>query len=1088
MRKTTALLQCLLMIGGCLLSTACSDDGGNKATASNDDDATDAGGDATDMIDTDDDDDADEPAPTTPQGKLESVDETAQWTLPGLTGPVYVVRTEGNIPHIYAENPTDLYRVEGFLMAQDRYIEFELGRRIGLGQASALLGDAALFLDQQSRGLGRAQITDRLVANLTEEQGAIFDAYAEGINAYIERVRDGELPPPSELVLLAPLLGGDPVDFMEPVDRRGVIGLLTVIVSQLGFETVDIDVSAVEATLEARFEGAAFEELRRAGAADDLFLSVGPVKPVTASQGGWGIEGAGQSKAARPDAGWRGRADLDVNGAQGLASAFKDKKTPLALLERARRWTSLENRLLRHTGEHGSNVWAVGGPGTPGGGSVFANDGHLPLGVPPLFWQVGLDTRELGGGDIHQLGQTFPGVPIMTVGTNGDVAWGQTYLYADITDWYREEIQLGEDGKPAASFFDGEWRPLTRVEERYEIAQIDAAIDLLDSEGRVEVWERWETFDGRLIVGIEGRALESLEEAQQGEVVVTMQGDLVVPGDTDGDQVITALSLYTTGLDVGATVSAVDGFHKARNVDEWREQTRKLIAYAQGMVASDKEGNVTYTGFNAIPCREYLDRNPDGTWVEGADPRRLLDGTRYGRPSVPINEDREVDQSPQQREDPYRCTIPFERFPQSVNPARGYVSTANNDPAGITTDGSIADDPFYMGDAWSPGYRADTIDARLAELTSAQDATVETMADLQADVRSRLGQDLAPELIAWVQQAQLDADGDGEDLTPDRQRAADLYAANRGAFDEAAQRLQSWLERGAQARSGVVTFYNPDVDDVDRLDAVATMIFNAWYRAFFNALFDDEGFDDLFWAGTGNANSNRTRALFRALASRGPDNPAALASWNPQTQESVFFDVLGTDTVETSHELAISALDAALKDLAAPQSAPGVGGFGTDDMDQWLWGMRHLVRLPSLLVTFIGDDSGIPAVDLVAEPLALTPRVLPLDDYDSGADPRRSLPWFPVDGDWFAVDAANPSRAEDFMVANGPVMRMVIALDENGVRGQNTLPGGQSGLTDSPFFADQAALWLGNQTAPLRFTLDEVIDGATGRETFTPQD
>ncbi|MGM0578743.1 MAG: penicillin acylase family protein [Myxococcota bacterium] len=65
-------------------------------------------------------------------------------------------------------------------------------------------------------------------------------------------------------------------------------------------------------------------------------------------------------------------------------------------------------------------------------------------------------------------------------------------------------------------------------------------------------------------------------------------------------------------------------------------------------------------------------------------------------------------------------------------------------------------------------------------------------------------------------------------------------------------------------------------------------------------------------------------------------------------------------------------------------------------------------------------------------------------------------------------------------------MRMVIALDEDGVRGRNIVPGGQSGLTDSEHFADQAALWLGNQTIPLRFHVDQVVEGATGREVLEP--
>ena len=65
---------------------------------------------------------------------------------------------------------------------------------------------------------------------------------------------------------------------------------------------------------------------------------------------------------------------------------------------------------------------------------------------------------------------------------------------------------------------------------------------------------------------------------------------------------------------------------------------------------------------------------------------------------------------------------------------------------------------------------------------------------------------------------------------------------------------------------------------------------------------------------------------------------------------------------------------------------------------------------------------------------------------------------------------------------------MVIALYPDGrVAGQNIVPGGQSGLTDSPHFADQLRLWLGNQATPIRFHVDEIVDGAVGREAYVPE-
>ncbi|MEL6181617.1 MAG: penicillin acylase family protein, partial [Myxococcota bacterium] len=170
--------------------------------------------------------------------------------------------------------------------------------------------------------------------------------------------------------------------------------------------------------------------------------------------------------------------------------------------------------------------------------------------------------------------------------------------------------------------------------------------------------------------------------------------------------------------------------------------------------------------------------------------------------------------------------------------------------------------------------------------------------------------------------------------------------------------------------------------------------------------------------------------------------------------------------------------------LRSSPSSPGYGGYGTDEVDQWLWGLRHMVELQPILVSFAGE--GTPAIDLIAGPLRLDTNVLPLANGFPQGDPRADLPWFPRDGDWFSVDAANPGWDDDFTYEAGPVMRMVIALKDGHVDARNIIPGGQSGLTDSPFFADQAALWLGNDTYPMRFHLDDVVEGATGRELYTP--
>ena len=196
----------------------------------------------------------------------------------------------------------------------------------------------------------------------------------------------------------------------------------------------------------------------------------------------------------------------------------------------------------------------------------------------------------------------------------------------------------------------------------------------------------------------------------------------------------------------------------------------------------------------------------------------------------------------------------------------------------------------------------------------------------------------------------------------------------------------------------------------------------------------------------------------------------------------MFFDVLGTGVVEESEEVMLAALEDALDFLTAP-GEDGDGGFGTADMDAWRWGLRHTVTFDSLLNDFLPRDSSFSAL---TEQFSITTETLPLSDDIDGDDPRSELAHFPRPGDNFSVDAANPGYARtEWRYGSGPVFRMVVSLGPGGATGYNVLPGGQSALTDSPNFADQAALWLGNEVVPLRFGLEDVLAGAEGREVYT---
>ncbi len=1004
--------------------------------------------------------------PETPeQEKLLEVPLEETWLDQELSAPVHVIFTEMGRPHIYAENRLDMGFALGFVVARDRFFLMDLQRRLAQGRLSELLGDAALANDVEARNTGMDQVAQLLVDNLDEDDAEYIDAYVRGINAYIEAVRQKKADPPSELVPFKFLLGStEEIDFMKPFTRRDIAAMVAVIMYETNFETSDVGRTAKFARLQELYtdDQIPYASERRQGALQDIWA--GGIAPLfeAHSVSGWTVEqGSSGASGARP-APVKPRYD-------GLAP--KDLKLNVGLLERShQRLTALSERLgKRELDNFGSNTWAVASSHTADGSGLVAGDGHLPLDLPALMYQIGLDTKTFGENEeLRQTGLLITSLPILAVGTNGDVAWSQVNPFADIVDWYAEELELGPDGLPAATKFQGESRPVEVVPESYEIADVPA----LESEGRTEIINRYKTFDGRLIFDVEGEVFTK-ETLPEGTNAYFNGTEYIVPFDLNNDGVISAVSFDYTAFDTTKYISTLQDLAYSKNVEEYRQKTRGFIGNMLYSAATDQQGNVLFTSYQAVPCRTYLPRDQDGAWQPGAHPAMLLDGTTYGGFTIPSNPDGTVDEQPGQS-DPYKCVVPFDQTPQAINPDEGYVFNGNNQPAPITTDASLSNDPWYIGGPWR-AVRGDSIEQGLDVLAQNKTASVETMAELQAERRSRTGEMFLEHFLDAIELAQTTSMNPGG--SPAEQRISALYQANQAQFDEVAMRLAAWRDAGFHTDSGVDTFYNMSSPET-RSNAVATMIFNAWLPRVMQKTFGDETLE--YYASGSVA---QMRVLKRMLDGR-DGNSTSLASYNQSLKESVFFDVLDTPETEQSDEVILMALADALTFLGSESSAPGEGGFGTTEMDQWLWGLRHQARFATILASFFGDTDFGSAVDQ----FSITTDVLPLAPDLQDDDPRKDLKWFPRPGDNFAVDAANPGfSGTRFTHGSGPVMRMVISLKDGEVSGQNIIPGGQSALIDSDNFADQVQLWLNNTTIPLRYTPDEVAEGGERRVLFYPE-
>mgnify|MGYP000132337580 CR=1 FL=1 len=1003
----------------------------------------------------DDDDATDAPNP------LLVVDETASFDLPCVTDEVHVVRTEFDHPHIYATNDNDMGCALGFVTARDRYFAMELAKRLGWGTLSEILGDLAIDADIEQAAIGSRMVAQNMLDSASPEMLAYWDAYARGVNAYIQGVRDGRFLPPPEFETAAPFLGvADVLDLMVDWDASALAGMGATLKFQLSWETNELSQVRALENLEDWGTGMVEEQLRQDGARFDIYEHVRPVHPIASDAGEAGTTAGWDESWYEANPG----ASRDVPTAPDMTIRQRlGKRVARSVLDRAIERGERQTKRWGHDGDKdfGSNTWAIGPEHTASGHAIVAGDGHLPLTVPPLLYNLHVDTQLLGGGDWHMIGVTIPGTPAVGLGTNGDVAWSHTWLGNDVNDWYREEIVLGNDGLPSATIFQGAEVPLVAVTETFVL---DANGDSPETKEIV----RYETGDGRLMYSMEG---DGAGEDDAG--AVNVGGDWIIPGDVDGDGVITAISAVYNGYYEKNMVEHVVGWNQAADVDEWAAHHASM-EYGQQFAVGDTQGNILYSSYQPIACREYLPRDADGVPLAGANPSLIIDGTQYPSFSVEYAADGTLDPN---KDEETKCILTYEEYPNVKNPTQGYVVNANNAPHGAAFDNNIWNDPVYIGGPWYANFRA----ARISQLIEEQSGTIDVamVSDQQDDVRSNHAARYVDDLLDALDLAEAyAADGEVGD-TPAGRMAAD-YAAAQVAWDEAKQRLIDWQTAGLWADSGVETFYNdPTAQEIE--NSIATVIWNTTFGRVYNKVLHDEGFP----GGNSMGTQGRLRTFDLLLRGRGAGNPMGLASWNPATEESIFFDVNGTPELETSHEVFVEAFVESLEYLTTSAGSDRSGGYSTPDQSQWLWGLKHYVHFDSILLEFLGDSGPFGA--LFAD-FAITPDVLPLTDPPPAPGNKLyAFPGFPRPGDFDAVDASGGINDSSYGYGSGPVMRIVMEMNPEGVSGVSVLPGGQSGVNTSDHFADQAALWLGNDTFPLRFYVDDVIAGATGREVLRPQ-
>ncbi|MFF5206791.1 penicillin acylase family protein [Streptosporangium sp. NPDC000396] len=349
----------------------------------------------------------------------------------GLTGKVTVYRDKTGIPHIYADSPEDLFLAQGYVHAQDRFFEMDFRRHVTAGRLSEMFGSATLTEDKVIRTMGWRKVAEKELPALSEATRHYLDAYAKGVNSWMEQHKGFTAKSLEYSVLKLTNFGYEPEPW-TPVDSLAWL-------------------KAMAWDLRSNMS----DEIGRALAASRL-----PRERVEQLWPGYPFE----THQPIVNQGMVTERGFDQNEEPGRNDTRLDTG---ALTRAAEAMRAVPNLMGDPKGGNGigSNSWVVSGKHTGSGKPLLANDPHLSANMPSVWYQAGLHCRVVGAEcPFDVTGFTFSGVPGVIIGHNDKVAWGFTNLGPDVADLYLERT------KDDSYLYMGAWKPLTTRTETIKVA------------------------------------------------------------------------------------------------------------------------------------------------------------------------------------------------------------------------------------------------------------------------------------------------------------------------------------------------------------------------------------------------------------------------------------------------------------------------------------------------------------------------------------------------------------------------------------------------------------------------------------------
>ena len=346
----------------------------------------------------------------------------AELNLEGLKGKAEVYFDDRLVPHVFAENDEDLYFIQGYLHAKFRLFQIDLQTKAAAGKASEIAGPKAINYDKEQRRLGMVYAAENAMKEVESDpvSKGIFDAYTNGINAYINSLKESEIPVEYKLLNIKP----------EKWSNLRTALLLKMMAKMLS--------SGTESDLANTNAKSIFlpDELKMLY--PQVHDSLMPIVP----------KGTVFDKPAI----------IPVKPAIADSLYLGKKDTVLA------------QEISKPDINNGSNNWVVAGSKTQSGAPILCNDPHLELSLPSIWYEM-----QLVSPNSNSYGVSLPGTPFVIIGFNDSIAWGVTNSQRDVKDYY--EIKF-KDKTKQEYWFNGKWEKTTLKEE---IIKVKGGKDVQDT-------------------------------------------------------------------------------------------------------------------------------------------------------------------------------------------------------------------------------------------------------------------------------------------------------------------------------------------------------------------------------------------------------------------------------------------------------------------------------------------------------------------------------------------------------------------------------------------------------------------------------